>query len=445
MTSWKRVITQMVDKAEDHFDALKYRLHYALGGPGPIKIVTYRGFGTQKILYLKGRVLEDKGETLGTENDTLWDNLVNMYKRMESNEVPHARLAVHFQGRTEEVIADEEGHFDVWVESEQPLPADRSWHQIEVELLEPQSDDQKGPVKTTGEVLVPPQSARFAVISDVDDTVLETDATHLIRMARNAFLGNAHTRLPFAGVAALYRALYKGNQGNERNPLFYVSSSPWNLYDLLVEFFRLQDFPTGPVLFLRNWGISEDEILPVRHHKHKIASIQQFIDAYDHLPFILIGDSGQEDPEIYTRIVEQYPERILAVYIRNVSRNLVRPEAIRELAKKVVAAGSTLILADDSLAMAEHAAEQGWIDPASLPSIQLEKVKDEAPPNLVEFLLEDDSDETPTVVVKEEAPEKPQSSVEEGAIEAALEEGDKDEEAPPTVIVEPEEDQKPKL
>ena len=67
--------------------------------------------------------------------------------------------------------------------------------------------------------------------------------------------------------------------------------------------------------------------------------------------------------------MHDHPERILAVYIRNVSRRPERVEAIRKLAAELEKAGSTLILADDTLAAARHAASQGWIDPAALPEI----------------------------------------------------------------------------
>ncbi|HJW91757.1 MAG TPA: phosphatase domain-containing protein, partial [Anaerolineales bacterium] len=198
------------------------------------------------------------------------------------------------------------------------------------------------------------------------------------RMARNVFLSNARTRLPFKGVAAFYRALLLGRQGRELNPLFYVSSSPWNLYDLLSEFFQLHDIPLGPMLFLRDWGLSREELLPLGHRDYKLRAIESILELAPGLPFILIGDSGQEDPEIYHAVVQKYPQRILAIYIRDVSRDLKRPEAIRALAKEVVAAGSRLILAEDTLPMAEHAAAQGWIDPQALPEIYEEKRKDEA-------------------------------------------------------------------
>lgn len=430
MASWKEVIGHLAVDTESYFDRLKYRLGARLGSDNPIMIQTYPGFGSQEKVFLKGRVLEDQGITPAEDNDTIWENLVNMYKRFESDEVPFARVRIRFYGVEKEVQADEEGIFDAWIEPAQPLPADRLWHMAEIELVEPLKPGVT-PAKAEARVLVPPPGARYGVISDIDDTVLQTDATHVLKMARTVFLSNARTRLPFKGVAAFYRALLRGAQrqasGNiEINPLFYVSSSPWNIFDLLTDFFHLQNIPLGPLLFLRDWGISRTELIPTGHRSHKLSSIRQIMYTYPDLPFILIGDSGQEDPEIYSEVVSLFPHRILAIYIRNVSHDLKRPDTIRELAKQVAEAESTLILADDTLPMAEHAVEMGWISAEDLPEIRAEKKADEAPPSPVEKLLDKDAEvpQAPTVKVKPGEPEQTKKQVDQGAIEEALDSGE---------------------
>jgi len=87
------------------------------------------------------------------------------------------------------------------------------------------------------------------------------------------------------------------------------------------------------------------------------------------------------------------------VYIRNVSRGSERSEAIGELAHEVVEQGSTLILADDTLSMARHAVEQGWIRPEALEEIAEEKARDEGPPGLIERLV-GEGEGAPTVTVE---------------------------------------------
>ena len=378
MTDWQRRVAPLVRAIEKRFDTLKYRVYYALGGPGPIKIQPYRGYGTRRELHLRGRVLEDRDITPASETDSWWKNLVNMYKRLQSHEVPHARLVARFQDVKREVTADEEGMFEVRIELSQPIGGSDTWQSVTVELIEPLSDRQKGPVQATGKVLVPPSDAPFGVISDIDDTVIQSDVSNFLRMISTVLLSNARTRLPLPGVAAFYRALHAGPTGGGKSPMFYVSNGLWNLYDLLEDFFRVNRIPGGPVLLLRNWGVYRDELLPTRQRGHKLGLIRSILDVYPELPFILIGDSSEADPEVYHSIVHRYGDRILAVYIRNVSRDPERPKAIRALAQEILDAGSELVLADDSLSMARHAAGHGWIREDTLTEIEAEQSRESA-------------------------------------------------------------------
>ena len=371
-----RAVTRLIHRGEGAIDSVKVALEERFDRDDPIMIMSYLGYGTTQSLYLKGRVLQDNGITPASVEDSAWRNLLNIYRRFESDEIPGARIEAQFGDQVLEVVTDEEGYFDLSFVPEQPLDPDELWHPISLRLLDPQPQGQTTP-QATGFLLAPPANTQFGVISDVDDTIVLTNAESLLKMGRTVFMGNVHTRVPFAGVAAFYRALLAGGTGQNQNPLFYVSSSPWNLYDILIDFLDIHDIPFGP-LMLRDWGISNDEVLPTKHAPHKVKSIRRIMDTFPHLPFILIGDSGQEDPEIYTSIVDSYPERILAVYIRSVSRNPERPDQILALAEEVKEAGSTLILAEDTLIAAQHAADQGWLMPESLEDIRQQVLKDRA-------------------------------------------------------------------
>ena len=166
MANWRRVLGQIASNVEDQFEVLMSQLTERLGGDYPLKIVAYRGYGTAEKLYLKGRVLEDKDIRPAGDQDSAWDNLVNMYKRFASSEIPGARVVARFQDIEQEVIADAEGFFEVWIEPAQPLATNSLWHQIELELRYPQPAGDP-PVRAVGEVLVPPPSAQFGVISDI--------------------------------------------------------------------------------------------------------------------------------------------------------------------------------------------------------------------------------------------------------------------------------------
>src|SRR5690606_32076573 len=141
--------------------------------------------------------------------------------------------------------------------------------------------------------------------------------SYVMSMSLNTLFNNAHTRLPFAGVSEFYRALQSGRNGKRNNPFFYVSSSPWNLYDLLIDFLDLNNIPEGPLL-LRDFGLDHNKAGSSDHMGHKFKEIENILTTYPHLNFILIGDSGQDDPVIYKEVVKKYPNRILVIYIRDV-------------------------------------------------------------------------------------------------------------------------------
>jgi len=145
---------------------------------------------------------------------------------------------------------------------------------------------------------------------------------------------------------------------------------------VIVEFLALQGIPEGPVL-LRDWDLELSALSPTRLRQHKEPLIREILDLYPSLPFILIGDTSQRDPEIYREIVRTHPGRIRAIYIRNVDPNPERLASVRALEKEVLDAGSALVLADDTAAAAKHAADHGWISSDSIAEVESEKKADE--------------------------------------------------------------------
>ena len=94
--------------------------------------------------------------------------------------------------------------------------------------------------------------------------------------------------------------------------------------------------------------------------------IRKILDSFPELRFMLIGDSGEQDPEIYAELIQMYPQRILAAYIRSVRPDQSRSEEIQALADQVLDIGSVMVLAKDSHEMAEHAIKKGWVNSSAL-------------------------------------------------------------------------------
>jgi phosphatidate phosphatase APP1 len=345
-----------------------------VGPPGPNQIAAYRGYGNGSRVLVHGRAMEHANIPPAAATDSIWRNLRSTYKRIDSDPLAHARVEVRIGGVVREIGADNEGFFREWIDLPSPLRTDEPWRRAQLRLLAPLRPDQPD-VHATALIRVPGASASFGVISDLDDTVIQSRITNFLQAVRTVMLGNARTRLPFPGVAAFYQALERGGDGARQNPIFYVSSSPWNIYDLIAEFMELQRIPAGPIC-LRDWDIDLSALASHRHKGHKEPLIREMLELYPELPFILIGDSSQQDPEIYRAILGAFPGRIRAIYIRSVDQNPERLESIRRLEREVLAAGSALVLADDTYAAAAHAAEHGWITAESLPGIREEKRAD---------------------------------------------------------------------
>ncbi len=360
-----RVLNRVAYAIEKRYDAARWRVRQRLG-VGPVEVLPYIGYGTQTHAYLQGRAVADRRVREPLASDTVWYNLLNMIRRFHTHELPHVRLRARLAGREQTVRTDEEGHFAIEIALGEPLPPGRIWHEMELELVD--YTDQPG-AYARAPVMVPPPDAEFAVVSDLDDTVIQTNIVNLFKAARNTFLRNAYTRLAFPGVAAFYRALQRGTR-DTFNPLFYVSTMPCNLFDLMRDFFTIRDVPPGP-MFLVNLGLTKHHFIRRPGREHKLEWICTLIELYDHLPFVLIGDSGEGDPAIYVDVLQRYPDRVRAIYIRDVVRGR-RDEAIWSLTRQAGALGVDLLLVRNTLAAARHAADHGLITPDAVDRIRAE-------------------------------------------------------------------------
>lgn len=152
----------------------------------------------------------------------------------------------------------------------------------------------------------------LSVISDIDDTVKISQVTDTQALLENTFVK------PFQaapGMIDFYDSLAR--QGAV---FHYVSSSPWQLYPALAAFFRTAGLPPGS-FHLKSVRLKDDSLLNLfaSSTQTKPPIIESLLARWPHRRFILIGDSGEHDPEIYGAIARKYPDRIDHIYIRPVT------------------------------------------------------------------------------------------------------------------------------
>ena len=348
--NWKSEISRAVgaslNRVENVADAAWHRFSQRMGLNEPRQIVAYRGYGNSERVWVQGRLLANRLRGGPKEDDRWWENLAASYQRWESDEVPGEEIHLRYGSADTTVTTDAEGYYFADFARGEAGEVTAT-HTGEDRIL-----------TATHTLTLPDPDARFMVISDVDDTVIRTGITDLVLAAQLTFLNNAKTRKPLAGAASLYRALNGGSAGDGANPMFYLSNSAWNMYDLLRDFLDLNEFPAGPLL-LRDLGLGTDS------SDHKIEALERLLARFDHLPAVLIGDSGQHDAEIYARVAQSHPGRIAAIYIRDIDPDGDSPFD-RKVDGFIAGAGALevpFLRVGDSIAVAQHAAKIGLLAP----------------------------------------------------------------------------------
>lgn len=161
----------------------------------------------------------------------------------------------------------------------------------------------------------------ISVISDIEDTIKDSNVLDKKELLKRTFLKEFKA---VAGMSTLYQHWHQ--QGYR---FHYVSSSPWQLYPVLSEFIDDQSFPRGS-MHLKLVRLKDESIfnLVATPEEGKIPTITSLLNTYPQRRFILVGDSGEKDPDIYASIARKYPKRIIKIYIHNITGDRQRIEKI---------------------------------------------------------------------------------------------------------------------
>lgn len=297
----------------------------------PVRIQPYFGYRNRKRLLISARAL--RAPRPGFDTSGRLRAVRTMLSQFLSHKVADLPVALEIKDRAgrsfhHQAVTDSEGfvHFD--------LPLDPAWElaaQSEWEVVSFRWENRDGAQCIEGHVLAPGQDAALGVISDIDDTIIETGITGNFRaIARNwrrVVMKLPDQRLLVPNADVFYNALGGGavlrpgeaHTGDRlpatHHPFFYVSSSPWNLFSYLVAFQKSRGLPLGP-LMLRDWGLNRETFGSASHAAHKIAAVAGIVETYDSLQFALIGDDSQGDLLAFSEVVATHPGRVRAVFIR---------------------------------------------------------------------------------------------------------------------------------
>ena len=324
-------------------------------------VAAYRGYVAQGRVHLRLRITEEpvvpSPAAALADPDVLRTNL----RRFFTLPFPGVKAQVSAAGATDRVESDRRGYATC------NMPVGdlvSGWHDYLV-TTEPDDADEE-PTVVRSQLLVPDPTADVCVISDIDDTILQTGLAEGLTAVKNTLFGQARSRRAVPGMSTLYRAIEAGMPGVGRAAFFYVSTGPWNLYDVLTDFMSVRGFPAGP-LFLTDWG-PQERYVTRSGTEHKRSTLRRLFDHFPDSRFVLIGDAGQKDAENYTLMAKEHPEQVAAILILDVGLSDKAAEA-EERETVARSAGVEFRFVADARHAAQVLADLGIIPEASVTAV----------------------------------------------------------------------------
>ena len=275
--------------------------------------IIYNGVGTTSGARVWGRVVEYEASPPPKEGESKLEKAWRSFKYFETDEVPNASVGVDVPGGGGERVharSDGEGFFTVDLKG----PLKRGRFLISGSARRLKEPPKPVPVSRPGWVHIVPARPGVAVISDMDDTLLRTGVSNKARMIKRVIFSNAHDLRAFSNAPALYKVW-----ADRGYPIVFVSGSPYNLYTRLFIFLQRLGLQTC-AMRLKDFG-TDALTEQVAYKVKRIDEIMALLPGYR---FILVGDSGEKDPEIYRAVKEKYPGRIIATLIHRVSNEQMR-------------------------------------------------------------------------------------------------------------------------
>ena len=249
-----------------------------------------------------------------------------------------------------EVLADRGGVVDVLIN----VKLSPGWHEISITA--------EGSEPVIAPVFIVDPSVRFGLVSDIDDTVMVTALPRPFLAAWNTFVLNEHARRPVPGMAVLYERLKREHPGA---PVIYLSTGAWNVAPTLNRFLERNLYPQGALL-LTDWGPTHDRWFR-SGQEHKRNALRRLATEFPDIDWLLVGDDGQHDPELYRDFAHESPSNVAGVAIRQLSTSEAVLAGGRNNEGPRSTPGVEWFYAPDGAGIAEQLSEADILPPDTFP------------------------------------------------------------------------------
>lgn len=306
-------------------------------------VIPYTGYGAPGWIRVLGRVV------LATPGASAIQRAekVRGWRSFFSIPAREPLVTVTVAGVTHELALDRGGVVDARVEVDLPP----GWHTVVL--------DTTGSEPVEASILVVDPAERFGLLSDIDDTVMVTALPRPFLAAWNTFVLDEHARRTVTGMPVLYDRILARHPGA---PVIYVSTGAWNVAPTLRRFLGRNLYPAGPLL-LTDWGPTHDRIFR-SGAAHKRAQLARLAEEFPQVRWLLVGDDGQHDEELYAEFAAAHPENVAAVAIRQLSvGEAVLAGGRTKAAERSDASSVPWCFAPDGAGLWEQLVDRGVISP----------------------------------------------------------------------------------
>lgn len=273
------------------------------------RVLAYTGYGSLSSVRVFGRVLlsrprDEPDPAMGRQaaaRDA--EQAQRGWRAFVTAQVASVQATIRLGEREITTTSDRGGYLNVTVEKH---GLDAGWHEVRINT--------PGSVEAVGSVLVIGSEPTIGLISDIDDTVISTSLPRPLIAAWNTFVKSEAARRPVPGMAELYRDLLAGHPNA---PTIYLSTGAWNTAPALTRFLNRYGFPDGPLL-LTDWGPTNTGWFR-SGREHKRDSLRRLARELPNVRWVLIGDDGQNDPQLYGEFAQEYPEQVAVTGLRQLT------------------------------------------------------------------------------------------------------------------------------
>ncbi|MDQ1701890.1 MAG: hypothetical protein QOF57_1142 [Frankiaceae bacterium] len=266
------------------------------------RVLGYTGYGTTDWVRILGRVVLAPRGRRGASPDERPDP-ERGWRAFLSVPVPTYRVRVEIGGKVHEVVTDRGGYIDVRV----PAALGPGWHPVTLRTV--------GDFAASCDVRIVGDGARLGVVCDIDDTVMVTHLPRPLVAAWNSFVLKEHARRPVSGMAGLLQSVQAADPGA---PVVYLSTGAWNVAPTIERFLARHAFPPGPLL-LTDWGPTNTGWFR-SGKEHKCSALRSLADEFPRIEWVLVGDDGQHDPQIYADFASERGAAVRCVAIRQLTQ-----------------------------------------------------------------------------------------------------------------------------